>query len=92
MIVLCWTKAATKDLRAKIDRGEINPNIQSALYLGNLVSGEHYPNYKAPPTNGHGTAIVRFCRLFRRIQLERELQGRQLVKRGGEEGKNRYWL
>ncbi len=47
-MVLCWTKAATKDLRAKIDRGEINPNIQTAAYLGDIVSGEHYPNYKAP--------------------------------------------
>ena len=60
-MVLRWTKAATKDLRAKIDRGEINPNIQTAAYLGNAVSGEHYPNYKAPPPNGCGTAIVRFC-------------------------------
>jgi hypothetical protein len=74
-IVLRWTKAATKDLRAKIDRGEINPNIQTAAYLGNVVSGEHYPDYEAPPPNGCGTAVVRFCQLFRHIQLERELQG-----------------
>jgi hypothetical protein len=53
-------KAETKDLRAKIDRGKINPNIQTAAYLGNVVSGEHYPDYKAPPPNGRGTAIVRF--------------------------------
>jgi hypothetical protein len=69
-MVLCWTKAATKDLRAKIDRGKINPNIQTAAYLGNVVSGEHYPDCKAPPPNGRGTAIVSFCGLFRRIQLE----------------------
>jgi hypothetical protein len=75
-MVLHWTKAATKDLRAKIDRGEINPNIQTAAYLGNVVSGEHYADYKAFPPNGHGTAIVRFCQLFRRIQLKQELQGR----------------
>jgi hypothetical protein len=85
-------KAETKDLRAKIDRGKINPNIQTAAYLGNVVMGEHYPDYKAPPHNGCGTAIVRFCWLFRRIQLERELQGCWLAERGGEEGKNRYWL
>jgi hypothetical protein len=91
-MVLSWTKAATKDLRTKIDRGEINPNIQTAAYLGNVVSGEHYPDYKAPPPNGRGIAIVRFCRLFRCIQFERELQGRQLAERGGEESKNRYWL
>jgi hypothetical protein len=89
-MVLRWLKAATKDLRAKINRGEINPNIQTAAYLGNVVLGEHCPDYKAPPPNGHGTAIVRFRELFRRIQLERELQGRRLAERGGEEGKNRY--
>jgi hypothetical protein len=49
MMVLCRTKAATKDLRAKIDRGKINPNIQTAAYLGDVVSGEHYPDYDAPP-------------------------------------------
>ncbi len=91
-MVLCWTKAATKDLRAKIDRGEINPNIQTAAYLGDVVSGEHYPDYKAPPPNSRGTAIVHFCRLFRCIQLKQELQGCRLAERGGEEGKNRYWL
>ena len=90
-MVLRWTKAATKDLRAKTNRGKINPNIQTAAYLGNIVSGEHYPDYEAPPPNGRGTAIVRFRRLFRRIQLEWELQCRRLAERGGEEGKNRYW-
>jgi hypothetical protein len=89
---LCWTKAATIDLRAKIDRGKINPNIQTAAYLGDVGLGEHYPNYEAPPLNGHGTAIVCFCWLFRRIQLEQELQSHQLAERGGEKGKNRYWL
>jgi hypothetical protein len=48
-MVLRWMKAATKDLRAKIDRGEINPNIQTAIYLGNVVSGEHYPDTKPLP-------------------------------------------
>ncbi len=91
-MVLRWTKAATKDCREKIDRGEINLNIQTAAYLGNVVLEEHYPDYKAPPPNSRGTAIVRFCQLFRHIQLERELQGRRLAERGGEEGKNRYWL
>jgi hypothetical protein len=88
-MVLHWTKAATKDLRAKSNRGEMNPNIKTAAYLGDVVSGEHYPDYEAPPPNGRGIAIVRFRRLFRRIQLERELQGRRLAERGGEEGKNR---
>ncbi len=60
-MVLCWMKAATKDLRAKINRGKIIPNIQTAAYLGNVVLGEHYPDYEAPPPNGHGAAIVRFC-------------------------------
>ncbi len=91
-MILHWTEAATKDLRAEIDRGEINPNIQTAAYLGNIVSGEHYPDYKAPPPNGRGTAIVRFHQLFRRIQLEWESQDHWLAERGGEEGKNRYWL
>ncbi len=92
MMVLCWTMAATKDLREKNYRGKINLNIQTEAYLGNIVSGEHYPDYKAPPPNGCGTAIVRFCWLFRRIQLEQELQGHWLAERGGEEGNNRYWL
>ncbi len=90
-MVLRWMEAATKDLRANIDRGEINPNIQTATYFGDAVSGEHYPDYEAPPPNGHETAIARFRQLFRCIQLERELQGRQMAERGGEEGKNRYW-
>jgi hypothetical protein len=93
MIVLCWTKAATNDLRDKIAKGEINPNIQTAAYLGNVVSGEIYPEYEAPPPNGHATDVTRFRRLFRRIQLERELNGRQLAGRRVEEGKKRsYWL
>ena len=88
-MVLRWTKAATKDLRRRIDSGEINPNIQTSAYLGDIVSGEKYPQYEAPPPNGRSTAIVRFRRLFRRIQLERELQGRRLAVRGrGEEGKS----
>ncbi len=59
-MVLRWTKAATKDLSAKIDRGKINSNIQTAAYLGDVVLGEHYPDYEAPPPNGRGTAIVCF--------------------------------
>ncbi len=87
-MVCRWTEAATKDLRDKIARGKINPNIQTAVYLGNIVSREHFPNYKAPPPSGRQTAIVRFCQLFRHIQLERDLQGHQLAEKGGEEGKN----
>ena len=87
-MVLRWTKAATKDLMRKIASGEINPNIQTSAYLGDIVSGEKYPQYEAPPPNGRSTAIVRFRRLFRRIQLERELQGCRLAGRGGEEGKS----
>ncbi len=60
MMVLCWTKAATKDLRAKINRSGMNPNIQTAAYLSDVGLGEHYPNYKAPPPNSRGTAIVQF--------------------------------
>ncbi len=67
-----WTKAATKDLRDKIARGKINPNIQTADYLGNIVSGEHFSNYEAPPPNSHQTATVHFYQLFRRIQLEQD--------------------
>jgi hypothetical protein len=81
MMVRRWTKAATKDLRDKITRGEINPNSQTVAYLGDVVSGEHFPDYKAPSSSGHQTAIVRFHQLFRRIQLERELQGRRLAER-----------
>jgi hypothetical protein len=47
------TKAATKDLKDKIARGKINPNIQTAAYLGDVVSGEHFPDYEAPPSSGH---------------------------------------
>ncbi len=92
----CWwwqrelTKAATKDRREKISTGEINPNIQTASYLGNVVLGEFYKQYKALPPNGRATAITRFWRLFRHIQLERELEGRRLARRGvEEEGKKR---
>jgi hypothetical protein len=82
------TNAATKDLRDKIARGKRNLNIQTAAYLCDIVSGEHFPDYKAPPPNGHQTAIVQFHQLFRYIQLEQDLQGNQLAERGGEEGKN----
>jgi hypothetical protein len=43
-----WTTAATALLRKKITRGEINPNILIAAYLGDVVSGEHFPDYEAP--------------------------------------------
>ena len=59
-MVLRWTKAATKDLREKISTDEINPNILTASYLGDVVSGEFYKQYKALPPNGRATAITRF--------------------------------
>ena len=50
------------------------------------MSGEHFAEYEALPPTGRQTAIVRFRRLFRRIRLERELQGqRRLAAEGGEE-------
>jgi hypothetical protein len=73
-MVLSWTKAATNNLRDKIAKGEINPNIQTAPYLGNVVSGEIYPEYEAPPPNCCATAVTRFRRLFRCIQLEWEFE------------------
>ena len=82
-----WNKAATRDLNIKIAAGEINPNTNDAAYIGDVVSGEHFPEYKAPPPSGHQTAIVRFRRLFRRIRLERELQGQRAgAAKAGEEG------
>jgi hypothetical protein len=68
-----WTTAATAVLREKIARGEIDPNIKTLAYLGDMVSGEHFPDYKAPPPMGRQTAIVHFRRLFRGIKLEQEL-------------------
>jgi hypothetical protein len=85
-----WTPAATADLRRKISRGEINPNRQDAAYLGDIVSGEHYPEYEADPPGGRQTAITRFRRLFRRIQLARELEGgRQQGAGVDEEGEGK---
>ena len=85
-MVLRWTADATAELRRRIDRGQINPNFEDAPYLGDIVSGEHFPEYEALPPTGRQTAIVRFRRLFRRIKLERELQGqRRLAAEGGEE-------
>jgi hypothetical protein len=85
-MVLRWTADATAELRRRIDRGQINPNFEDAPYLGDVVSGEHFPEYEALPPTGRQTAIVRFRRLFRRIRLERELQGqRRLAAEGGEE-------
>ena len=76
--------------KGKISTSKINPNILTASYLGDVVSGEFYKQYKAPTPNGRATAITRFRRLFRRIQLERELEGRRLARRGvEEEGKKR---
>ena len=76
-MVLRWTPGAIAKLRRRIDLGQINPNVEVAPYLGDVVSGEHFPEYKALPHTGRETAIVRFCRLFRRIRLERELQGQR---------------
>ena len=85
-MVLRWTADATAELRRRIDRGQINPNFEDAPYLGDVVSGEHFPEYEALPPTGRQTAIVRFRRLFARIRLERELQGqRRLAAEGGEE-------
>ncbi len=44
-----WNKAATGDLNIKIAAGEINPNINDAAYIRDVVSGERFPEYKAPP-------------------------------------------
>jgi hypothetical protein len=49
MMVKRWNKAATRDLNIKIAAGEINPNTNDAAYIGDVVSGEHFPEYKAPP-------------------------------------------
>jgi hypothetical protein len=87
-----WNVAANGLLRDKIAWGEINPNIETAANLGDIVSGKHFIDYKAPPPTGCQTTIVRFCRLFRRIKLEQELQGRRAVARGGEEGKNLMFI
>jgi hypothetical protein len=70
MMVKHWNKAVTRDLNIKIAAGEINPNTNNLAYIGDVVSGEHFPEYGAPPPSGRQTAIVRFCRLFRRIRLE----------------------
>ena len=51
MMVKRWNKAATRDLNIKITAGEINPNINHAAYIGDVVSGEHFSEYKAPPTH-----------------------------------------
>jgi hypothetical protein len=44
-----WNKAATRDLNIKIATGEINSNTNNAAYIGDVVSGEHFPEYEAPP-------------------------------------------
>ena len=44
-----WNKAATRDLNIKIAAGKINPNTNDTAYIGDVVSGEHFPEYKAPP-------------------------------------------
>ncbi len=84
-----WTPAATANLRNKIARGEINPNIQDAAYLGDIVSREHYPEYKSAPPGGCQTAITHFQRLFRCIQLEQELEGGRQQGAGVEEGEGK---
>jgi hypothetical protein len=80
-----WTPAATANLRYKIARGEINPNIQDAAYLGDIVSGEHYPEYKSAPPGGRQTGSTRFQQLFRCIQLEWKLEGGRQQGAGVEE-------
>ena len=47
-----WNVAATKILRQKIDSGEITLNNDSAQYLGDIVSGEFFPEYEAGPPSG----------------------------------------
>jgi hypothetical protein len=44
-----WNKAATRDLNIKIAAGEINSNTNNMAYIGDVVSGEHFPEYEAPP-------------------------------------------
>jgi len=56
-MVLRWTADATTDLRRRIDRGEINPNIEDAAYLGDVVSGEHFPEYEALPIFEEGSTV-----------------------------------
>jgi hypothetical protein len=77
MMVKCWNKATTRDLNIKIAAGEINSNTNNVAYIEDVVSGEHFPEYKALPPSGHQTAIVRFRRLLRLIRLERVLQGQR---------------
>jgi hypothetical protein len=48
-MVKCWNKSATKDLNNLIAAGENNPNIVDAAYIGDVVSGEHFSEYEAPP-------------------------------------------
>ncbi len=86
-MVKLWTKAATMDLNKLVASGAINPNLQDSAYMGDVVSGEHFPEYEAPPPSGRQTAIVHFRRLFARIRLERELQGHPAAAAfEGEEG------
>jgi hypothetical protein len=42
-------KAATRDLNIKIAAGEFNSNTNDAADIGGVVSGEHFPEYEAPP-------------------------------------------
>jgi hypothetical protein len=43
-MVLRRTADATAKLRRRIDRGQIiNPNFEDTPYLGDVVSGEHFP-------------------------------------------------
>jgi hypothetical protein len=44
-----WNKAVARDLNIKIAAGEINSNTNDAAYIGDVVSGEHFPEYEAPP-------------------------------------------
>jgi len=86
-----WTKAETRGLDKLIASSAINPNRRDAAYIdiGDTVSGEHFPEYKAPPPSGRQTAIVRFHRLFACIRFERELQGHgSAASLEGGEGKS----
>jgi hypothetical protein len=49
MLVKCWNKAVTRDLNIKIAVGEIKSNTNNTAYIMDVVSGEHFLKYKAPP-------------------------------------------
>ncbi len=78
-----WGDAAGyAELHRLINKGQIDPNNISADYLGDVVSGTFFREYKPPPPGGRNTAIRRFRKVFRKIQLDRELTGQQLGPQG----------